>query len=76
MEEHFHTPALREKTLTDHAAIIAALKARDSAAARAAMHRHLARVEREFQRKWDALVPGTHARASARRTAKAHRTHA
>jgi hypothetical protein len=23
------------------------------------MHRHLARVEREFQRKWDAIVPGT-----------------
>ena len=65
MEEHFHTPALREKTLSDHAAIVAALKARDSAAARAAMHRHLARVEREFQRKWDALVPGTHARAGA-----------
>ena len=76
MEEHFHTPALREKTLTDHTAIIAALKARDSAAARAAMHRHLARVEREFQRKWDALVPGTHARASGRGTAKAHRPHA
>ena len=76
MEEHFHTPALREKTLTDHTAIIAALKARDGAAARAAMHRHLARVEREFQRTWDALVPGTHARASGRGTAKAHRTHA
>ncbi len=76
MEEHFHTPALREKTLADHAAIIAALKARDSTAARAAMHRHLARVERVFQRKWDTLVPGTNARASARGTAKPHRAHA
>jgi len=58
IEQHFHTPALREKTLADHAAIVAALAARDSAAARAAMHRHLARVEREFQRKWDSIVPG------------------
>jgi GntR family transcriptional regulator, uxu operon transcriptional repressor len=59
IEKHFHTTALREKTLADHAAIVAALAAHDSDAARAAMHRHLARVEREFQRKWDAIVPGT-----------------
>lgn len=76
IEEHFHTRALRQKTLSDHAAIVAALAARDSAAARAAMHRHLARVEREFQRRWDDLVPGTHARASPRATARAHRTYA
>ena len=76
MEEHFHTPALREKTLSDHASIIAALAAHDSGAARAAMHRHVARVEREFQRKWDAIAPGTSARASARGTARPHRTHA
>ncbi len=53
IEEHFHTPALRAKTLTDHEAIVAALEARDSDAAREAMHRHLARVAREFQRRWD-----------------------
>jgi GntR family transcriptional regulator, uxu operon transcriptional repressor len=76
MEEHFHTPALREKTLSDHATIVAALAAHDSDAARAAMHRHVARVEREFQRKWDALAPGTRARAAARGTARPHRTHA
>lgn len=66
IEEHFHTPALREKTLSDHGAIIAALAARDSDGARAAMHRHLARVEREFQRKWDAIAPRGGARVPAR----------
>lgn len=66
IEEHFHTPALREKTLSDHGAIVAALAARDSEGARAAMHRHLARVEREFQRKWDAIAPRSGARVPAR----------
>lgn len=50
IEAHFHTPALRARTLEDHAAIVAALQAHDPDAARAAMHRHLARVIREFQR--------------------------
>ena len=47
---HFHTHALAQKTIRDHAAILAAIAAHDSEAARAAMHRHLARVVREFQR--------------------------
>ena len=50
IESHFHTPALRARTLEDHAAIVAALEAHDPDAARAAMHRHLGRVIREFQR--------------------------
>jgi DNA-binding FadR family transcriptional regulator len=53
IEEHFHTARLRSKTLTDHEAIVAALEAHDPNAAREAMHRHLARVAREFQRRWD-----------------------
>jgi len=53
MEGHFHTPALRARTLTDHEAIVAAIEARDADAARGAMHRHLRRVAREFQRRWD-----------------------
>ncbi|MEO8303343.1 MAG: FadR/GntR family transcriptional regulator [Betaproteobacteria bacterium] len=52
IEVHFHTAALRSKTLTDHEAIVDALDARDVGAARAAMHRHLRRVAREFQRGW------------------------
>ena len=69
IEQHFHTAALREKTLADHAAIIAALAAHDSDAARAAMHRHLARVEREFQRNWDSIAPRAGAPGAVRRTA-------
>lgn len=50
IEHHFQTPELRARTLTDHSAIIEALAAGDGDAAREAMHRHLARVAREFQR--------------------------
>jgi DNA-binding FadR family transcriptional regulator len=53
IEAHFHTAALRAKALADHEAIVTALEARDADAARAAMHRHLRRVAREFQRGWD-----------------------
>jgi DNA-binding FadR family transcriptional regulator len=59
IEDHFHTPALREKTLTDHEAIVAALEAHDADAARDAMHRHLRRVAREFQRRWDETGGGS-----------------
>ena len=50
MQQHFHTEALARRTIHDHAAILAALVARDPDAAREAMHRHLSRVVREFKR--------------------------
>jgi DNA-binding FadR family transcriptional regulator len=50
LQKHFHTSELAQQTLRDHGAIIAAIAARDADGARAAMHRHLARVAREFQR--------------------------
>jgi len=50
MQQHFHTESLARRTIHDHAAILAALTARDPDGARTAMHRHLARVVREFQR--------------------------
>lgn len=53
LQQHFHTTALTERTIRDHAAIATAVAARDPEAARAAMHRHLARVAREFQRGLD-----------------------
>ena len=53
LQQHFHTDALAVRTIRDHAAIAAAVAARDPDAARAAMHRHLARVMREFQRRVD-----------------------
>jgi DNA-binding FadR family transcriptional regulator len=72
IESHFHTPALRARTLEDHAAIVAALEAHDQDAARAAMHRHLARVIREFQRQVE--TPEGAAPASGKpRTARAGR---
>ena len=50
MQQHFHTEALARRTIHDHAAILTAITARNPDAARTAMHRHLARVVREFQR--------------------------
>ena len=50
LQRHFHTADLAERTIRDHAAIARAVAARDPDAARAAMHRHIARVTREFQR--------------------------
>ena len=50
MQHHFHTRELAQQTIRDHAAIVRAVAARDADGARAAMHRHLARVVREFQR--------------------------
>ena len=58
IEAYFHTQKMREGVLLDHTAIIDALERRDADGAREAMHRHLARVEREFQRQWDVIVPG------------------
>lgn len=61
-QQHFHTRELAEKTLRDHAAILKGVAARDPAQARSAMHRHLARVEREFQRDEDGAGRGTPAK--------------
>jgi DNA-binding FadR family transcriptional regulator len=63
-QQHFHTRDLALKTLRDHSAILKAVAARDPDGARGAMHRHLARVEREFQRDAEgaARPPGPGAR--------------
>ncbi len=58
IEAHFHTADLHARTLQDHAAILAALEAHDPDEARLAMHRHVDRVVREFQRRWDAGARG------------------
>jgi len=65
MQRHFHTEALARQTIRDHAAIVRAVAARDPTTARTAMHRHLSRVIREFQRG----LNGTHA-AAPRATAR------
>jgi DNA-binding FadR family transcriptional regulator len=71
LQQHFHTARLAERTIRDHAAIAGAVADRDSDAARAAMHRHLARVTREFQRGVDNTTRadrGAGARSSTRVT--------
>ena len=84
IESHFHTPALRARTLVDHQAIADAIDARDGEGARQAMRRHLSRVAREFQRKIDSQPeaaggtgahaarerPGASPRKAARRTTR------
>ena len=50
LQQHFHTRELALQTIRDHAAIAKAIAARDADVARAAMHRHITRVAREFQR--------------------------
>ena len=73
-EAHFHTPALRAKTLVDHCAIVDAIEARDAAGARRAMRRHLSRVAREFQRRIDGAAVENHTNTVAgdpRRTGSA-----
>jgi DNA-binding FadR family transcriptional regulator len=55
MEIHFQTSELRSAALRDHRAILEAVEVRDARGARAAMRRHLERVDREFTRGWEAL---------------------
>jgi DNA-binding FadR family transcriptional regulator len=59
LQQHFHTSDLADKTIRDHAAIVAAVAAKDPDAARAALHRHLSRVAREFQRGVDTEQRGS-----------------
>ncbi len=65
MQQHFHTSDLAQKTVRDHAAIIKAVEAHDADAARKAMHRHLSRVVREFQRDAAAKSGDPHASIAA-----------
>jgi DNA-binding FadR family transcriptional regulator len=67
IETYFHTQKMRAGALLDHMAIIDALEKRDADAARDAMHKHISRVEREFQRQWDVIVPQQGAGNGARR---------
>ena len=52
LEEHFHTPVMREASLSDHQLVFSAIAARDSEAARTAMQQHIDRVVSEFVKGW------------------------
>ena len=71
MQHHFHTKALARRTIHDHAAILAALVARDPERRAAAMHRHLERVVREFQRGVNDKPDAAERRAAAVRASAA-----
>lgn len=71
MQRHFHTSELALKTIEDHDAIVGAIADHDADGARAAMHRHLSRVAREFQRGVDGTSRGATPRKAARPRAAA-----
>ena len=52
LEEHFHTPVMRQASLSDHQLVLSAIASGDSGAARAAMHQHIDRVVSEFVKGW------------------------
>jgi GntR family transcriptional regulator, uxu operon transcriptional repressor len=52
IEEHFHTPSLREAAIDDHQMIFNALVARDPVDAKEQMRRHISRVISEFGKAW------------------------
>lgn len=53
LEHHYDTPDLWVEALTEHRAVIKAIAARDGAAARAAMQRHLNKAYKRFNTGWD-----------------------
>jgi DNA-binding FadR family transcriptional regulator len=52
IDEHFHSPELREASQQDHQRVFDAILAKDSVAARSAMRLHLERVISEFAQAW------------------------
>jgi DNA-binding FadR family transcriptional regulator len=52
VERHFQAPEVMATVVDDHRAILRAIESHDGREARAAMHRHLEHVDREFHRAW------------------------
>jgi DNA-binding FadR family transcriptional regulator len=55
LEEHYDSPALWASAMAEHRAVLKAIAARDSAAARTAMQRHLNHAYKRFSTGWDNL---------------------
>jgi GntR family transcriptional repressor for pyruvate dehydrogenase complex len=55
LEHHYDSPALWTAAMAEHRAVLKAIAARDAAAARAAMRRHLNHAYKRFNTGWDAL---------------------
>ena len=56
LEHHYDSPQLWQAALGEHRAVVKAIAARDCAAARAAMHRHLNQAYKRFSTGWDAVA--------------------
>jgi DNA-binding FadR family transcriptional regulator len=52
LEQKLEYPAMAADTLREHGAVLRAILARDSAAARAAMHRHLDMTKKRYSKDW------------------------
>lgn len=52
LEKKLEYPAMAGDTLREHAAVLRAIAARDPAAARAAMHRHMDMTRKRYSRDW------------------------
>jgi DNA-binding FadR family transcriptional regulator len=53
LAHHFDTPKSWASAIEEHQAVVDAIRARDAAAARAAMHTHMDRAARRFGRSWE-----------------------
>ena len=52
LEHHYDSPLLWDAALDEHRAVLKGIAARDPAAARAAMQRHLNQAYKRFSRGW------------------------
>ncbi|HVF64596.1 MAG TPA: FadR/GntR family transcriptional regulator [Casimicrobiaceae bacterium] len=55
LEQHYETPASWQTAMAEHRAVLKAIVARDSVAAKSAMQRHLNAAHRRFSKGWDTL---------------------
>jgi DNA-binding FadR family transcriptional regulator len=55
LEHHYDSPQLWQAALAEHRAVVRAIAAHDSAAARSAMQRHLNQAYKRFSTGWDAV---------------------
>jgi DNA-binding FadR family transcriptional regulator len=55
LEHHYDSPALWTAAMAEHRAVLKAIAARDAAAARTAMQRHLNHAYKRFSTGWDSL---------------------
>jgi len=70
LEHHFDTPALWSAAIKEHRSVLDAIEARDPAAARSAMRRHLAQAANRFKRSFGKMAAGRGAQKTGRRRAR------